>query len=95
MNTYQRDIIIHMKDTPTVNCFQRAVIDCEESVIKAVIKEWLKRDIELEDYKKITRVFTCNDWDKYTLVYDMIPLGYVRYEFSFERVSVRFVPFRF
>jgi hypothetical protein len=65
----------------------------EEMVIKQVLKQLLKRDLTLEDFKKVTRVFICNVTEKYTLAYDGEPLGTIKYHNCPEyHYSVKFYP---
>lgn len=77
--------------------------DAEESVIREVLKQLLKRTATIEDFKKVTRVFgpDSNRYfpsDFYTLVFDGIALGIVRREYSLNEnsigpnYSVRFTP---
>lgn len=67
--------------------------ETEEMVIKQVLKQLLKRDITLEDAKKVTRVFFYNDTEKYTLAYDGMALGTIVYRNCPEyHCSVRFYP---
>tara|TARA_R110000772_G_scaffold35637_6_gene85831 strand:+ start:1084 stop:1665 length:582 start_codon:yes stop_codon:yes gene_type:complete len=53
-------------------------IDTEEKVIKQALKEYLGREITLEDAHRVQRIFKMNIHDKYILACDGVQLGMVR-----------------
>lgn len=65
----------------------------EETLIKQVLKQLLKRDATLEDFKKVNRVFFGPQTEKYTLAYEGVELGTVEYQnCPTNHFTVRFYP---
>jgi hypothetical protein len=77
-----------------INTIHRA----EEDVVKQVLQQLLLRDVTLDDYKKVTRVFREGINDKYHLTYDGYCLGEIEMNFNpdtINRYCVRFTPKEF
>jgi hypothetical protein len=89
---YQLDAEVDMNDVPFPSSFHQCWKRMEEKLIKEVLKQLLKRDLVIDDAKRVTRMFKDGMFDKYTLAVDNVPIGQVFYEFFGQRVSIRFEP---
>lgn len=70
----------------------RKILECEENCIKEVIKQYTGKELTLEDAPKVQRVFHIGDSGKYTLAYNGVQLGMVRYINDGCNFRVEFTP---
>ena len=65
----------------------------EQSVISQVVKKYLGVDLTRENISRINRVAkTTKSQKQYTLLYDNISLGVVKYDISKENCNIVFEP---
>lgn len=82
MNRYNAEFEMAEKHSLVIREFLHTALRAEEEVVKSVLAQLLEREITLEDYKKVTRVFREGITEKYNLTYDGINLGIVEKNFS-------------
>ena len=73
--------------------FIELVLKKEELIIKDVLKQLLKREATIEDFKKCTKYYENGNFDIQYLAYDGLLLGVIKRLYEPNKISVEFTPF--
>jgi hypothetical protein len=70
----------------------RKRLECEENIIKEVVRQYTGKELTKENAPKVERFFHANDHSRYILSYNGYKLGMVRYIDEGYTFSVTFTP---
>ena len=82
-------------ETEIINKIQEGFANAEEHVIKTVLKELLKKDPTIEDFKNVSILRFEGVFEYYFLAYNNLKLGKIYRDFNLtgdNKMTVRFVP---